>query len=114
MDWTRYFDTSLSMNKYGLAFVESKRWLLRVRFFPEKPAGRLAEGLDWLRAFVRRTTRHDLLEVRGDSDTSWTLPGRGRDLNSAVVDDYVNSIEPPISVFRCPPGTQSLNLAGRG
>ena len=42
------------------------------------------------------------------------MPGRGRDLNSAVVNDYVNSVEPPISVFRCPPGTYSLNLAERG
>ena len=42
------------------------------------------------------------------------MPGRGRDLNSAIVNDYVNSVEPPISVFRCPPGTQSPNLAERG
>ena len=26
----------------------------------------------------------------------------------------MNTVEPPISVFRCPPGTQSLNLAERG
>ena len=42
------------------------------------------------------------------------MPGRGRDLNSAIADDYVNSVKPPISDFRCPPGTQSLNLAERG
>ena len=114
MDFTRNFDTSLGKNNYGLVFVESKTWLLRVRFFQEKSATRLVEGLEWLRAFVRRTTCRDLLEVHGDSDTSWTVPGRGRDLNSAVVDDYVNSAEPPISVFRCPPGTQSPNFVERG
>ena len=42
------------------------------------------------------------------------VPGRGPDLNSAVVDDYANSIEPPITAIRCPPGTQSRNLAERG
>ena len=42
------------------------------------------------------------------------MPGRDRDLNSAVVDDYVSSIGPPILAFRCPPGTQSLNLAECG
>ena len=114
MDWTRKFDTSLGKNKYGLVFVESKTWLLRVRFFPEKPATRLVEGLDWLRVFVRRTTRHDLPEVHGDSDTSWTVPGRDRDLNSAIAGDSDNSVEPSISVFRCPPGTQSPNLAKLG
>ena len=114
IDWTRNFDTSLGKNKYCLVFVESKTWLLRVRLFPEKSAERLVEGLDWIRAFVRRTTRRDLLEVHDDSDTSWTVPGRGRDFNSAVVDDYDYSVEPPISVFRCPPGTQSPNLAERG
>ena len=114
MDLTRKFDTGIGRNKYGLVFVESKTWLLRVRFFPEKPATRLVEGLDWLRVFVRRTTRHDLPEVHGDSDTSWTVPGRGRDLNSAVVDECVNSVEPPISVFRCPSETRSLDLAERG
>ena len=114
MDWARYFDTSPGKNNYGLVFVESKTWLLRVRFFPEKSAARLVEGFEWLRNFVRRTTRFGLLEVHGDSDTSWIVPGRGRDLNSAVVDDCVNSVEPPISVFRCPPRTQSPNLAERG
>ena len=92
MDWTRKFDGSLSKNKYGLVFVESRAWLLRVRFFPEMLAGRLVEGLEWLRTFVRRTTRHDLLEVHGDSDTFWTVPGREQDLSSAVVDKYVNFI----------------------
>ena len=42
------------------------------------------------------------------------FPGRGQDLNSAIVDEYVNSVEPPISFFRSPPGTQSFNLAERG
>ena len=112
--WTRNFDSSPGRNKNGLVIVESKTWLLRVRFFPEKSATRLVEGLDWLRAFVRLTTCRDLLEVHGDSDTSWTVPGRGPDLNSAIADDYANSAEPPISCFRCPPGTRSLNLAERG
>ena len=79
--------------------------------FPEKPAGRLVEGFEWLRNFVRRTTRQ---ELHGDSETSWTVPGRGQDLKSAIADEYVNSVEPPISVFRCPPGTQSRNLAECG
>ena len=114
MDWKRNFNTGLGKNNCGLVFVVSKTWLLRVRFSPEKSATRLVEGLEWLRSFARRTPRHNLLEVHGDSATSWTVPGRGCDLNLAVVDDYVNSVEPPISVFRCPSGTQSLNLAERG
>ena len=46
MDWTRNFAESPGKNKLGLAFVESKTWLLRVRFFPEKSAERLVEGLE--------------------------------------------------------------------
>ena len=42
------------------------------------------------------------------------MPGRGQDLNSAIVGECVNSVEPPISVFRCPLGAQGLNLAERG
>ena len=42
------------------------------------------------------------------------MPGRGQDLNSAIVDELVNSVEQPISLFRCLPGTRSLNLAERG
>ena len=95
MNWTRKFDESPSKKKYGLVFVESKAGLLRVRIFQGESAKRLIKGTGWLRNFVRRTTRHDLLEVRGDSGTSWTVPGRGRDLNSAVVDEYVNSISLP-------------------
>ena len=76
MNWTRNVDTSPGKNRYGLVFVEAKLWLLRVRFFPEKSATRL---------------------VRASIGSA--VPGRGRDLNSAVVDDYVNSIEPPISVL---------------
>ena len=75
MDWTRKFNVGLSRNKYGLVFVESKAWLLRVRFFQEKLAGRHIERTDWQCNFVRRTTRHDLLEVHGDSDTPWAVPG---------------------------------------
>ena len=73
MDWTRRFDESPSKNKGGLVF-------------PEKTAEHPSEGLEWLRNFVHRTTRHDLLEVHGDSDTSWMVPGRGQNLNSAVVE----------------------------
>ena len=32
----------------------------------------------------------------------------------AVVDDYANSVEPPIRAVRCPPGTLSMNKAERG
>ena len=74
MDWTHKFDESLSRNKYGLVFVESETWLLRVRFFPEKSVERLVEGIEWLRSSVHRTTRRDLLEVHGDSDTSGSVP----------------------------------------
>ena len=42
------------------------------------------------------------------------MPGRGRDLSCFVVDEYAILLEPPITVIRCPPGTQSLNLAERG
>ena len=84
------------------------------RFFPDKSAHSPVESTEWLRAFVRQTSRTDLFEIRGDSNTSCTVPGCGRDLNTAVVDAYVNSIEPPIRVIRCPLGTQSMNLAERG
>ena len=114
MEWTRNFDESLGRTKYGLVFAESMTWFLRVRFFPEESAGCLVEGLELLRNFVRRTTHRDLPGVNGDSDTSWTVPDLGQDLNSAIVAEYVNSVEPPISVIRFPPGTQSLHLAERG
>ena len=51
----------------------------------------------------------DLLEAHGDSDTSWTAPGRGRNPNSAIVDEYVSSAGPPIT-GTC---TQSPDLAER-
>ena len=73
---------------------------MRVRFFPKKPAELLVEGLEWRRNFVRRTTHHDLLEVNGDSDTSWAEPGHSQKLNSAVVDEFVNLFELPITVLR--------------
>ena len=47
-------------------------------------------GIEWIRAFVSSTTRTDLLELHGVSGTSWAVPGRGLDFNTAVVDDYVN------------------------
>ena len=111
MDWTRTFDEGPGRNKYGLVFVESKTRLLRARVFPEKAADRLVEGLEWPRNFFRRTTRRDLLEVHGDSGTSRAVPGRDQSPNSAIADGYVNSVEAPISVLRCPPGTHCLNLA---
>ena len=48
------------------------------------------------------------------SDTTWTVPGLGRDVNSDILDEYANSVEPPITLIRCPPGTRSPNLAERG
>ena len=87
---------------------------MRVRFIPEKSAERLVEGLGWLRNFVRCTSCHDLLEVHSDSNTSWAVPVRGQDPNSSIVDDYVNSAEPPITAIRRLPGTQSLSTAERG
>ena len=63
---------------------------------------------------LSETTRTDLLELHDDSGTSWTVPGHGRDLNTAVVDGYANSVEPPIRITQCPPGTQSMDLAERG
>ena len=95
-------------------FVELHTWLMRIRFFPNKSSRRLAGGFAWLRRFVRRTTTSDLLELHGDSDTSWTVPGRARDLNTSEVEAYANSAEPPINFLRCPPGVQSLNMAERG
>ena len=59
-------------------------------------------------------SRTDLLEIHGDSETSWTVTNRGRDLNIAIADAYVNSVEPPIRIIRYPPGTRSMNLAERG
>ena len=73
---------------------------MRVCFFPGKSAELLVEGPKWLRNYVSRTTRQDLLEVHGDSDTSLTVPGRGQDPSSAIFDEYANSVEPPIAVFR--------------
>ena len=110
MDCTRKFYEGPGKIKYGPVFVESKTWLLRVRFFQENSAERPVEGLKWLRSFVCRATRQDLLEVHCDSDTTWKTPWRGQGLNSAVVDAHVNSVESPISITRCPPGTQSPNL----
>ena len=46
MDWTRNFPTGLGKNNYGLDFVESKAWLLRVRYFPEESATRLLCNLN--------------------------------------------------------------------
>ena len=63
VDWGRKFDESPNRNKSGpvFVFVESRTRLLRVLLFQEKSAERLVEGTDWLRNFVRRTTRNGLL-----------------------------------------------------
>ena len=39
---------------------------------------------------------------------------RARYLNTAEVEAYANSIEPPINCMRYPPGTQSLSMVERG
>ena len=114
MDWTRMFECSHDGNKFGLVFVEAKTWLLRVRFFRDKSALSLVEGTTWLREFVRIDLDRSVRELRGDSDTSWTVSGRGRDLNTAVVEEYVRGIDPPFRIIRFPPGTQSINMAERG
>ena len=49
-----------------------------------------------------------LLELHGDSGTSFYLPSRASGLATAEVDSYTNSVEPPISVIRRPSGTQGL------
>ena len=93
MDWTRMFESSHDGNKFGLVFVEAKTWLLRVRFFRDKSALSLVEGIAWLREFVRSNCPGPLVrELHGDSDTSWTVSGRGRDLNTAVVERYIRGI----------------------
>ena len=114
MDWTRMSECCLEGNHFGLVFVEATNWPWHVRFFPEQPAGSFVEVLEWLRTFIRQTTRKDLLELHEGSGTLWAVPGGGRDLNTEVVDDYVNSVEPPIRITRCQPGSQSTNVAGRG
>ena len=114
IDWARMFESSHDGNKFGLVFVEAKTWLLRIRIFPDKSTISLVEGIAWLRNFVRMTTQNNPLELHGDSDTSSTVSGRGRDLNTAVIDKYINKIEPPVRITLFPPGTQSMNLAERG
>ena len=64
--------------------------------------------------FVRKNLDRPVRELHGDSDTSWTVSGRGRDLNTAVVEEYVRGIHPPFRIIRCPPVTQSMNMAERG
>ena len=110
MDWTRMFESSHGGKKFGLVFVETGTWLLRMRLFPDKSAISPVEGITWLRNFVRLTTQNNLLELHSDPETSWTVSGRGRDLNTAVVDEYANAVR----IIRCPPGTQSTNLTERG
>ena len=86
-----------------------------MRFFRDKSALSLVEGITWLREFVHRAYPGRFVrELHGDSDTSWTVSGRGRDLNTAVVEEYVRGIQPPFRIIRCPPGTQSMNMAERG
>ena len=85
---------------------------MRIRFFPDKSAISLVEGITWLRNFVRMTIQNNLLELHGDPDTSWTVSGRGRDLNTAVVGEYVKRAEPPVASS----GARMvlMNLAERG
>ena len=85
-----------------------------MRFFRDKSALSLVEGITWLREFVRTNcSGRSVRELHGDSDTSWTVSGRGRDLNTAVVEKYVRGIHPPFRIIRFPPGTQSMNMAER-
>ena len=89
----RMFECSLDGNRSGLVFAEDKTQLLLTCFFRDKSASSLVEGIEWLRTSVRKTTLTDVLELHGDSVTSWAVPGRGCHLNTAVVEDYVNSGE---------------------
>ena len=107
MDWTRMFECSHDRNKFGLVFAEAKTWLLRVRFFRDKSALSLVEGITWLLESVRTRLRRSVRELHGDSDTSWTVSGRGRDLNTAAVAECVRGIDPPFSTIRCPPGPKA-------
>ena len=63
---------------------------------------------------MRRTATSDPLELHGDSDTSWAVPGRSRDLNTSEVVAYANSAGSLINFLRCPPGAQGLDMVGRG
>ena len=85
-----------------------------MRFFRDKSALSPVEGITWLREIVRTNLHSSVRELHGDSDTSCTVSGRGRDLNTAVVEEYVRGIDPPFRIIRCPPGTQSMNMAERG
>ena len=114
MAWTRMCDWILDDKWSGLVYAEAITWLLRTRFFPDKSARSFVESTGWLRTFIRQTIRKDLFELHGDSGTPWAVPGRGRGLNTAIVGDYANSVEPPIRNTRYPPGTQSTDLAERG
>ena len=114
MDWTRMSECSHDGSKFGLVFVEAKTWLVRVRFLRDKPALSLVEFITWLREFVRKSLDRSVRELHGDSDTTWTVSGRSRDLNTAVVEEYVRGIHPQFCITRCPPGTQSMNMAERG
>ena len=87
MDWTRVVECSHDGSKFGLVFVKAKTWLLRVRFFRDKSALSLVVGITWLREFVRINLDRSVRELHGHSDTSWTVSGRGRDLNTAVVEE---------------------------
>ena len=107
------FERGLDGSHSRLVFVEPRTWLLRIRFFPNKSLCRLIEGVEWLRNFVRRTAPTGLLELYGDSDMSWAVPRRARDINTAEVCAYAKSDEPPITFARCPLGTQSLDMAER-
>ena len=83
MDWTRIFECSHDGNKFGLVFVEAITWLLRVRFFRDKSALSLVEGITWLREFVRVSLRRSVRELHGDSDTSKSTSARSTRLSAS-------------------------------
>ena len=65
MDWTRMFECSHDGKRFGLVFVEAETWLLRVRFFRDKSALSLVEGISWLREFVRKNLDRSVRELHG-------------------------------------------------
>ena len=50
MDWTRVFECCFDGKHFGVVFLEARTWLLCIRFFPDKSAQSLVEGIKRLRA----------------------------------------------------------------
>ena len=79
MDKTRDFDEGPSKNKYGLVFVESKTWLLRVRYFGHPAAGKeptgKGSGLEF-RALASAGQRHETELAERDLQRGNTNGGR--------------------------------------